>query len=45
MKGKTTKKEGKKAKADGTAVKVQSDYQKEKNQKSTIAPIVPKQKK
>lgn len=35
MKGKENKKESKKAKASGTTVKVQSDYQKDKTSKST----------
>lgn len=34
MKGKENKKESKKAKADGKATKVQSDYQKGKTSKS-----------
>lgn len=46
MKGKESKKESKKAKADGKNVKEPSDYQKDKTRKSTPDPIVyhPKKK-
>lgn len=45
MKGKENKRESKKAKSDGTKVKTQSDYQKDKTRKSTVDPIVIKPKK
>lgn len=45
MKGKESKKETKKAKADGTATKVQSEYQRGKASKSMTDPIVFKAKK
>lgn len=45
MKGKENKRESKKAKSDGTNVKTQSDYQKDKTRKSTVDPIVIKSKK
>lgn len=45
MKGKENKKESKKAKADGTTTKVQSDYQKDKTRTSPLEPSVFKSKK
>lgn len=45
MKGKETKKEKKKEKKDTSLVKVQSDYQKEKNTKSIATPLAIKPKK
>lgn len=45
MKGKENKKESKKAKADGSTAKVQSDYQKDKTRKTAIEPSVLKSKK
>lgn len=45
MKGKESKKESKKAKADGATAKVQSDYQKDKTRKTTLEPSVFKSKK
>lgn len=46
MKGNEKKsKESKKAKADGTSTKVQSDYQKDKTRKSVPDTIVSKPKK
>lgn len=45
MKGKENKKESKKTKADGTAIKVQSEYQKDKTRKSVPDTIVFKSKK
>jgi hypothetical protein len=45
MKGKEAKKESKKTKSDGTTVKTQSDYQKDKTRKSIPDQIVYKPKK